>query len=111
MGTFDSSISQDHLRILNDFQRHPRMDACCAQFGNGTVFVQDDCFAWCDVEHGKTSDFHDCLTSGSNSSIHGFGCSAEFDGDKSASTAAYNAPKITLSALFCGMLALSVLYI
>lgn len=94
------------------------MDTCCSQLGNGTVFVQDDCFAWCDVEHGKTSDFRDCLTKNSNSTIHDLGCSAEYDGDggdggdsESAGASAYHAPKITLSALFCGMLALSVLYI
>jgi hypothetical protein len=87
------------------------MNTCCSQLENGTVFVRDDCFAWCDVEHGKTSDFPDCLASGSNSSVRDLGCSAEYKGDKSAGAPAYNAPKMTLSALFCGVLALSVLYI
>lgn len=94
------------------------METCCANLGNGTVFVQDDCFAWCDVKSPDVSRFNDCLVSGTNStSVHDLGCSLDNhhknggDGDKSAGTLAYTAPKATFSAIFCGILVLSVLYI
>lgn len=91
------------------------MDTCCTQLGNGTVFVQDDCYAWCDIRPGTTHDFHDCLAKNSNDSLYDWGCSEEpkdhGDNKKSASTPAFSAPKTTLSALFCGVLALSVLYL
>lgn len=86
------------------------MDTCCAQLGNGTVYVQDECFPWCDVEHGKTGEFSDCLSSGSNVSVAPMVCSPD-DDDESAGNLARNVPKATFSVVVCGLLMLSGLYI
>lgn len=93
------------------------MKTCCADLGNGTVFVQDNCFAWCDVESPDVRRFSDCLVSGTNSTgVRDVGCSLDSyynndSDDKSSGTPAYTTPKVTLSALFCGVLALNLLYI
>jgi hypothetical protein len=91
------------------------MQTCCSQLGNGTVFVQDDCFAWCDVESPDPSRFNYSLVSGTNSTgVYDLGCSPNhrvLDDNKSDGTLAYGTPKATLSALFCGILALSMLYV
>lgn len=88
------------------------METCCAQLGNGTVYVQDEFFPWCDVEHGKTGEFSDCLSSGSNVSVAPMVCSRDDDDDQeSAGALAYGVPKATVSAVVCGLLVLGGLYI
>lgn len=89
------------------------MQTCCSQLGNGTLFVQHDCHVWCDVESPDPGRFSDCLVSGTNSTgVDNVGCSLNHrvdEDDESAGTLAYSTPKATLSALFCGVLALSML--
>jgi hypothetical protein len=91
------------------------MRTCCSQLGNGTVFVQDNCYAWCDVESPDVISFGDCLFTDSKDSdqIRNLGCgpTSDKEKDKSAGNLAYSAPKATVSALFCGILALSMLYV
>lgn len=75
------------------------MKTCCADLGNGTVFVQDDCFAWCDVESPDVRRFSDCLVSGTNSTgVRDVGCSLDsyynnYSDDKSSGTPAYTTPE------------------
>jgi len=91
------------------------MQTCCSQLGNGTVFVQDDCFAWCDVESPDPSRFNECLISGTNSTgVSELACSPNHrvdDDNEPPGALAYNNPKTTLFALFCGVLAPSMLYV
>jgi hypothetical protein len=91
------------------------MQTCCSQLGNGTIFVQDDCFAWCDVDSPDVRRFNGCLVSGTNSTgVNDLACSPNdryLDDGKSAGNLAYSTPKATLSALFCGVLALSMMYV
>jgi hypothetical protein len=92
------------------------MQTCCSQLGgNGTVFIQDGCFAWCDVESPDAGRFVECLSTGTNSTrVYDLACSGKGSDDdekKSAGTLPYDNPRATLSALFCGVLALSMLYV
>jgi hypothetical protein len=65
------------------------------------------------VESPDVRGFSDCLVSGTNSTgVDNLGCSLNHrvdEDDESAGTLAYSTPKATLSALFCGVLALSML--
>jgi hypothetical protein len=49
------------------------MQTCCTALGNGTVFVQDSCSAWCDVSTADAfGDFMDCLEVGNGTYNGGF---------------------------------------
>jgi len=98
------------------------MRTCCNQLGNGTVFVQEYCAFWCEVTtDDPAGDFTDCLDNGDRNSarVGGLSCSvtddssandtSSGDDDTSASIPAYNAPKTTLLAVLCGLVALSAL--
>lgn len=106
------------------------METCCSQLGNGTLFVQDECFVWCDVDDDNTSGFDECLFGDGNfngnksvtlscdvaegvRSSNGNGDDDDGDDDsdgneESAGVHAYHVPRATFSALFCSVLALGV---
>lgn len=111
--------------------RHPRMDTCCSQLGNGSTYLYQDCYTWCSVNSDvDLTDFSECLLYGSNSTtlsggniplMCGLGSpdsdtdhpdeSNDSGGDEeSSSPMAYKPPQMTLSALVYGALALSILY-
>jgi hypothetical protein len=97
------------------------METCCSQLGNGTVFIQDGCNAWCDVNTSDpSSDFTRCLKAGENSTYDGgLSCSnadtilanetSSGGDDTSGSVPAYSVPKATVLGILCGVLALSAL--
>jgi hypothetical protein len=101
------------------------MQTCCSQLGNGTVFNQDSCSAWCDVSAADAfGDFMDCLEVGNSTHDGGLSCSNEDtrlanetsssssgDDDTSGSGPAYNASKATALAVLGGVLALSALHL
>ena len=99
------------------------MQTCCSQLGNGTVFIQDNCSAWCDVSAADAfGDFMDCLEVGNSTYDGGLSCSNEDtkmanetsssscgDDDTSGSVHASDSPKATVLAVLVGVLALSAL--
>lgn len=54
------------------------MSTCCSQQGsNGTVFVHDECYAWCEFGHDSSFEavsdgFYDCLKQAFNDSVGSF---------------------------------------
>lgn len=106
------------------------MGACYSQLGNGSLFVQDECFVWCDVDDDNTSGFDECLfgedSMGDNVSVtlscdradgvrssNGNGDSDDHSDDveESAGPQAYHFPRATFSALFYSVLSLGVVLI
>ena len=100
------------------------MQTCCSQLGNGTVFVQDSCTFWCDVNATDAfGDFSDCLRDNNSSNrVFGLSCSNEEAGsanetssggedESSGSVPAYGATKATVLTVMVGVLALSALHL
>lgn len=92
------------------------MKTCCSQFGNGSVHVCEDCYAWCRVDSDSPSDdFEKCLTTGMNGTNSNFGMTCTLnrtdDDGGSRNGAVDSAPKTAFSVLLCSMLALSMLQI
>lgn len=130
-GKRDSVLDKHGEADNNQLCRHPRMDTCCSQLGNGSTYLYQDCYTWCSVNSDvDLTEFRECLLSGSNSTslsggniplMCGLGpldSDADQDDesrdsgghDESSSPMAYKPPQMTLSALVCGALALSILY-